>query len=109
MTKKDAIRLTHAEWIAKAEKRFGKDAQKWAFKCPSCGHTATVAEYKAAGATEGQVGFNCIGRHAGGDDVVNIFEKDKGQGCNYTQGGLFTLAPIIVEQDGRDHPIFDFA
>jgi len=109
MTKKDAKRITHAEWIAEAERKFGKDAMKWAFKCPSCGHVMTVADYKAAGATEGQVGFNCIGRHAGGEDVVEIFEKDKGQGCNYTQGGFFTLAPVIVEHDGVDSPVFEFA
>ena len=70
MTKNDAIRMTHAEWITKAENRFGKDARLWAFKCPSCGHVATVAEYKAAGAKEGQVGFNCIGRHSGGDEAA---------------------------------------
>lgn len=103
-------RLTHAEWIDEAERLFGKNAMKWAFRCPSCGHVATVADYKAAGASEGQVGFNCIGRHRGGDKVVQIFEADQGQGCNYTQGGLFTLARTIVEMpDGRERAVFDFA
>lgn len=106
----EATRMTHEKWISTAENRFGKNAQKWAFKCPSCGHVATVAQYKAAGAKESQVGFNCIGRHAGGKDVVTIFQTDKGQGCNYTQGGLFGLAKTIVSfPDGRELPVFDFA
>lgn len=102
--------IFHADWVKEAERRFGKDAMKWSFKCPSCGHVATVADYKAAGASQAQVAFNCIGRHAGGDDVVEIFQADKGQGCNYTQGGLFTLARTLVQmEDGSEVPVFDFA
>lgn len=102
-------RIEHADWVAEAERRFGKNAMKWAFRCPSCGHVATVQQYKDAGASEGQVGFNCIGRHAGGEDVVEMGQKDRGQGCNYTQGGLFTLARTIVIQDDLEIPVFDFA
>jgi hypothetical protein len=105
-----ARRISHADWIKEAEAKFGGDAHKWAFKCPSCGHVATIAQYKAAGANESQVGFNCIGRHAGGEDVVEIFQPDKGQGCNYTQGGLFTLSrTMVIMPDGRELPVFDFA
>lgn len=69
-----------------------------------------MADYKAAGAKESQVGFNCIGRHRGGDKVVGLGEKDRGQGCNYTQGGLFGLAKtVVIMDDGREVPVFDFA
>lgn len=102
--------LTHQEWLGEATRKFGPDAQKWAFKCPSCGHVATVAQYKAAGAKESQVGFNCIGRHKPTKNTVTIFQADKGDGCNYTQGGLFGLATTFVTfPDGRSLPVFDFA
>jgi predicted RNA-binding Zn-ribbon protein involved in translation (DUF1610 family) len=102
--------VAHADWVKQAEAKFGLNAHDWAFKCPSCGHVATVRQYKAAGASEGQVGFNCIGRHTGGKDVVKIFESDKGQGCNYTQGGLFTLARTLIDMpNGREIPVFEFA
>jgi predicted RNA-binding Zn-ribbon protein involved in translation (DUF1610 family) len=106
----DLRTLTHQEWLSEATQRFGPDAQKWAFKCPSCGHVATVAEYKAAGASEGQVAFNCIGRHKPTENTVIIFKPDKGDGCNYTQGGLFGLSTTLVTlPDGRSLPCFDFA
>ena len=98
--------MTHTEWIAEAERRFGKDPMQWRFVCPCCGHEASVGDWKKAGASEGQVAFSCIGRNIGGKDA---FTDGKGP-CNYAGGGLFGLNPVeVVQDDGSVIHAFDFA
>lgn len=99
-------RLTHAEWIAEAERRFGPDAMKWRFVCPSCGHVASVKDWKDAGATEGMVAFSCVGRLL--PKAAEFGQRGKGP-CNYAGGGLFRLNPVTVTKDGKDHDVFEFA
>ena len=38
------------EWKAEATRRFGPDMLKWRFRCPMCGHVASVQDFKDAGA-----------------------------------------------------------
>lgn len=100
-------RMTHAEWLAEAKKRFGDDALTWRFVCPSCGHVASVADWKALGAKEGEVAFSCVGRRM--PNAKDICPPDGGP-CNYAGGGLFELNPVTVLLDGGgERRTFDFA
>jgi hypothetical protein len=64
--------MTHEEWKTEARKRFGDDSMGWRFVCPSCGHIASVADWKAAGAGEGEIAFSCIGRRLGSGDKATF-------------------------------------
>lgn len=99
--------MSLAEWHAEATKRFGPNPLHWRFVCPSCGHVASVRDWKDAGAEENDVAFSCVGRHlnAGGDKT---FKKEGGP-CNYAGGGLFRLNPVRVDSDGLIHSVFAFA
>lgn len=97
--------MTQDEWRAEAVKRFGSDPMEWRFVCPACGHVAAVKDWKAIGATEGEVAFSCVGRHM--DKSREAFTEKKQSGpCNYAGGGLFRLNP--VEVDGHER-VFAFA
>lgn len=37
--------LGHDVLIRMARQRFGQDASRWAFQCPSCGHVATADDF----------------------------------------------------------------
>ncbi len=99
-------RVTYEEWVIEAEALFGSDALKWRFVCPSCGHVASVQDWKDAGAPEDAVAFSCVGRW-----LPSRSEGfGKGAPCNYAGGGLFRLNPVSVAMsDGRVHETFEFA
>lgn len=99
--------MTHAEWLAEGERRFGKAIDAWRFVCPVCKVETTAKEWKDAGAPEGAIGFSCVGRWTASRDALN----GKGPGpCNYTGGGLFALNPVtVVFPDGEKMKAFDFA
>lgn len=103
-------RLTHAEWVAEATAKFGEDATKWLFVCPSCGHVASVQDWKDAGASEGEIAFSCIGRHASDQKSAaeNAFRKSGGP-CNYAGGGLFAINPVEVAFKDGIITVFEFA
>jgi hypothetical protein len=98
--------VTHKEWCDEAIRRFGEDPMGWKFVCPSCGHVASVKDWKDAGASEGQVAFSCIGRALSSEK--HIFDKTGGP-CNYAGGGLFGLNPVEVDFNGKTHRVFAFA
>jgi hypothetical protein len=111
--------MTHADWVAEAERLFGDDAMKWRFVCPVCNHVATVQDWKNAGAPEGAVAFSCVGRYAGlKRDAFGLNPQKVARGelppaegpgpCNYTGGGLFALNPVKVMHGGEVHTVFDF-
>jgi hypothetical protein len=101
-----ARRIAHAEWLAEATAKFGDDPLKWRFVCPSCGHQASVKDWKDAGATEGEVAFSCVGRRL--PNAVDIFVRPGP--CNYAGGGLFGLNPVtVVMEDGKERSTFEFA
>jgi hypothetical protein len=99
--------ITHAEWLAEGERRFGTDKTAWRFVCPACGHVASVADWKAAGAPEAAVAFSCVGRWTGAKREA--FGDGKGP-CNYTGGGLFALNPVTVSlESGGSITAFELA
>lgn len=88
--------MTKAKWHAEGVRRFGDDEMKWRFVCPSCGHIASVQDWKDAGASSGQVAYSCIGRN-----LPNPVEMGVKPGpCNYAGGGLFKLNPMDVDGEG---------
>lgn len=100
--------MTKEEWTAEAKRRFGDNPDQWRFVCPSCGHVASVGDWKAADATSGSIAFSCIGRWVKGDDAKTF--KKKGGPCQYAGGGLFKLNPItVIDEAGKEHRVFDFA
>ena len=100
-------KLTHADWVAEGNRLYGEDALKWAFRCPVCGHVATVQEWKDAGAPDGGIAFSCIGRWKdGGREAFSVGQETP---CNYAGGGLLRLNPVHVDRDGEVHQVFEFA
>ncbi len=90
--------MTREEYLAEGRRLFGNDMMAWRFKCPVCGHIASAADYKAAGAPEGAVAFSCVGRWLpNSQEAFGRKPIVKGQPCNYAGGGLFGLNPVNVE------------
>lgn len=97
------LRMSHDEWRAKGRELFGDDKRKWRFVCPVCRHKATVAEWQAAGAAEGEVGFSCIGRRIeGAREAFGSSGVSRKGPCNYAGGGLFRLNPVVIEYVGEN-------
>jgi len=103
----DQVAMTYEQWKAEAIRRFGEDPMAWRFRCPVCGHEASVRDYRDAGASEGAVGFSCIGRWVEGSRSAL---RGSGSGpCDYAGGGLFRLNPVTVTKDGKPFDTFRFA
>ena len=100
---------TQNEWVEEGMRRFGKDWKKWRFKCPMCGHEASIEEYKAAGAKDPNCAYReCIGRYT----CKGSPKEGDSSGCNWAAYGLFGIPKggVIVltgEEEGKH--IFDFA
>lgn len=105
----DHRKLTQAELVAEARDRFGDDALKWAFECPSCKDVATGEDFRNAlkehprTGRDGEplpasalLGQECIGRTLGA-----LEEGYTGRGCNWAAYGLFPGPWEIVLPDGR--------
>lgn len=104
--------VRHEEWLQEARDRFGPDPMKWRFVCPSCGHVASIQDWKDAGAAEGEVAFSCVGRHAKASQAAaDAAFRRSGGPCNYTGGGLFKLNPVAVDFGEGNGPrmTFEFA
>ena len=72
--------ITKTEWQKAAEKLYGSDVKQWRFKCPICGHTASVQEIMSAGAKDPNCAYmECIGR----------YQKDIG--CNFAAYGFLGI------------------
>lgn len=100
--------LKRADWIRAAEDRYGGDPLQWRFSCPVCRHVASVQDWKDAKAPDGAVAFSCIGRYLPAA-ASHAFGGSPKSPCDYAGGGLFRLNPIhVVDQDGREHEVFDF-
>lgn len=95
--------MTVEQWRAEGERLFGADELDWKFVCPSCGHVASVAEWKDAGAGPGEIAYSCVGRR------MTLSPSILGDApCDYAGGGLFRLNPITVTREGMA-PINVFA
>lgn len=90
--------VTWDQYIAEAKERFGPDHMNWKFVCPACGHIASVADYKAAGAPDSAVAFSCVGRWAGAKR--GAFEDGKDGPCDYAGAGLFCISLVKIEGAG---------
>lgn len=100
---------SNEEWIKKGTKLFGGDKRKWKFKCPSCGNVQTMQDFIDLDVEhpEKYVHFSCIGRFMP-ESKGTIYNKLSP--CNYTNGGLFNLAKVLViDPDGTKHSVFEFA
>lgn len=98
--------LSRTEWITEAARRFGPDPLDWRFVCPSCGHVASVRDWKDAGAPESAAAFSCVGRWTG---RMGVSLWTKPGPCNYAGFGLFQINPVAVDHDGVIHCVFAFA
>lgn len=104
----ETVAMTRAEWDAEGERLFGKDRMAWRFKCPACGHVATVQDYRDAQAPESAVAFSCVGRWAG--SLRDAFGGEGEGPCDYAGGGLFKLCPVrVTNSDGQVVELFEFA
>jgi hypothetical protein len=103
-----AREIAHVAWTAEAKARFGEDAMKWRFVCPSCYHIQSVQDYKDAKAPQSAVAFSCVGRWIAGSQEA--FLRDKKGPCNYAGGGLIGLNPVtVIMPDGGKQNYFEFA
>ena len=93
------IKQTFAEWKEEGIRRFGDDIEKWEFKCPNCGHIASVRDFLVLGAKMDDAHQECIGRRL-----------DERIGCNWTAYGLLEMKNIrkIITLD-KTVKVFDFA
>ena len=91
--------LMYEDWIKKLKERFGNDAKKWAFVCPSCKNTQTIQDFidNKIEEPENKVYFSCIGRYV------------TGKGCDWTLGGLLHIHEETVIKDGTPIPVFKIA
>ena len=107
----DQINMTHAQWLAEAVRRFGKNPLKWRFVCPVCSTEISVEDYKNAKAPEGAIAFSCIGRYLSMPPRRAFGDGERVDGpCDYTGGGLLQLNPIHVQlDDGTVRQTFEFA
>jgi hypothetical protein len=106
------VRISRAEWLKEWERRYGPSLRKGTFRCPICGYVQSGQDFLDLGVepkdAAGYVAFSCIGRWKPGSQKA-FGETGKGP-CDFTNGGLLRLGPIIVVDDeGDEHFVFDFA
>lgn len=93
----------------------GVERDDYAFKCPMCGTIQSARTLIAAGAgadfdaVQGKLGFSCVGRYSGAKGWPSESkEKNPGQGCNWSLGGLLQMHKLqVVTPDGQKHPHFE--
>jgi hypothetical protein len=97
------------DWTTEAKKRFGDDFMKWKFVCPMCGHVASIADFKAAGAEDPNCAYSeCLGRYQGKGSP----KEGDSSGCNWCAYGLFGIPKggcLVKREDGTYSHVFDFA
>lgn len=95
------ITMTRDEYIALAEKHWGKDNKNWLFECPHCHTYQGFHNFVEAGVEKAKIedylGFSCIGRFT-----------DK-LGCDWTLGGLFQIHEVEVDYEGKKYRRFKIA
>jgi hypothetical protein len=107
--------LNFKEWFEIGTKLYGDKIINWKFKCVMCKKSQTAKDFMDAGIewdkVDGYIGFSCIGRVNGkGKPYLsgkNI--KKFPHGCDWTLGGLFVVAGLIIMKDGKEYRRFDFA
>lgn len=99
-------KLTQDELLTEAKARFGDDVMAFAFTCPHCGDTASIQDFKDAGADPGHAGQECIGRSLGAlQSPAGKWGKNvNGRGCDWVAYGLFHGPWEIVMPAEGDNP-----
>lgn len=96
--------VTHPEWLAEGARRFGANLFDWQFRCPLCGRSAAVRDfrsYRSMGANTASATHECLGRYAGRT-------ADGRSGCDYAL--LFDAPDVfIVLPAGQRVGAFAFA
>jgi len=98
---------TFEEWAKLGETLFGPDRKKWMFECPNCGHVQSTEDFEKVNVEnpENVVFYSCIGRFIPSEGTIGNGKSP----CNYTNGGLFNLAPWRVMFVGEAIPVFAFS
>lgn len=86
--------LSQAKLVSEAMARFGPDALRWAFQCPTCGDIARLGEFPDQARAGGQY---CIG---------NFVE---GRGCDAKAFGLIPGPWTVIMESGAAVPSFPLA
>ena len=104
------------EWLGEGRELFGRDIMKWKFRCPMCGHVASVQDFKDAGAEDPNDSFQesfqeCIGRYRGAGSPGA--PDGNPNGCNWAAYGLFGIpndkGRLVMAKNGKVREVFDFA
>lgn len=121
MKKSEIKKITIEEWLKEGKELFGPDKRDWKFICPNCGHIQSGRDFMELNRLKISdveastvVFFSCIGRfdtRIPEEKIGTIYDNEpKKQPCNYTNGGLFCLAKLIViNPDGKETSVFEFA
>jgi hypothetical protein len=99
------------EWLRIGTEKYGTDTLFWKFKCPACGHVSSGQDFVNVGSDVDSAYKMCIGRVTG-KGVDGLKERDRGNGCNWSSGGLFkTLGrgAVVFTPDGNKIHVFPFA
>lgn len=102
------VQISETDHHLAGEARYGEPGS-WRLRCPSCGHAFTVAECRAVGAPEAEIGRACIGVWIPGSRPA--IGPGAGPCCYALEpDNIVVLAPVeIIDAAGRAHPVFDFA
>lgn len=97
------------EWREEATRRFGPDYLRWKFRCPMCGHEATVQDFKDVGAESPDAAYQeCIGRYTG----KGAPKEGDSSGCNWCAYGFFGIPrehDTIIDDDGKEIDVYPLA
>lgn len=97
-------------WKAEGERRFGPNLNNWKYKCPMCGHVASVQDFKDLGVEDpaNTAYEECIGRYTG----KGTPQKGDSSGCNWAAYGLLGIpkgGTYIFTGPEKGAHIFEFA
>ncbi|MBR1660545.1 MAG: hypothetical protein IJ705_09535 [Oscillospiraceae bacterium] len=97
------------EWRVEGVRRFGRNIRKWRFKCPMCGHVASVQDFIDAGANSAECAYQeCLGRYTG----KGAPKEGDSTGCDWAAYGLFGIPKehdVIVLESGVEMHVYPFA
>jgi hypothetical protein len=108
-------RLTHDEVTALFQAQGVSSHRHYAVKCVACETVQSMQSLVDAGCDPNEVqryfGFSCVGRWKGAASPFTDADKlIKGEGCNWTLGGLFHIHKFeVVDEEGKGHPMFEIA
>lgn len=105
-------------WHQEGQERFGRDSNRWLFRCPSCGQVQCGADIArvipdSAYTQQLHIGHNCIGSIRPADQqhrVVEVLERSKGHGCRYRGDMPNSFNPVRVRtREGGERRMFEWA